>query len=418
MEESIEINFRLDPDGRISLQKEENGQESDHVTLPISFYQPKSTQGSFSRDFDTTKNNNKETQRILDDLLFDAEIADSGLMPRTFWVPATDPSENDPAVRCSFEQLAMDVFHHHVPSNLEYNTETSGAEWWVQIRPSPSVGGRYSMLMDDNDPMTKAGISFHWDKDEDLRILCGGNTYVHPHLSTVTYLTDWGAPTCTMSARIHSLTGEYLVKNAETDTVDGFVCWPKTGKHLSFDGRYLHAAPVDLMRDNEFQDQISFSPDPDSGKNKLLERRHRRVTFLVNVWLNYKPFGVERFPMVEKMSGITLTERARLVLTKENSDGTTEPECVVNLEKEDESMKIFVWPLGNEESQEYIKALIPIERVREGSSQGSNLRLTWTGCAFELPFSKEKFHSPTSEGNEKRDTQDKIAVKKQKIEER
>jgi len=38
----------------------------------------------------------------------------------------------------------------------------------------------------------------------------------------------------------------------------------------------------------------------------ILERRHRRVTFLVNILLNYKPFNVHVFPesMIDKMSKV------------------------------------------------------------------------------------------------------------------
>ena len=38
----------------------------------------------------------------------------------------------------------------------------------------------------------------------------------------------------------------------EQDQVEGFISWPKKGKHLSFDGRYLHAAPHDFMTNELF----------------------------------------------------------------------------------------------------------------------------------------------------------------------
>jgi len=121
-------------------------------------------------------------EKAMNDLLFDCEIADSGLLPRTFWVPAT---ATEP--RCCLEKLALDVFHHHVPSNensnhgnnnnnFYYDPATSGAEWWVQLRPSPPAG-RFAML-DADVGMAKSGVSFHWDKDEDLRLMCGGSMYI------------------------------------------------------------------------------------------------------------------------------------------------------------------------------------------------------------------------------------------------
>jgi len=156
-----------------------------------------------------------ESCEALDDLLFDCEITDCGLLPRTFWVPATAEP------RCYLEKMALEIFHHHVPkspsSNFFYDPDTSGAEWWVQLRPSPPGTGRYSMLAsdDDNDKddMAKSGISFHWDKDEDLRIMCGGSMYIHPHISTVTYLTDLGAPTMVLTKRVDPFTGEYVKVN-------------------------------------------------------------------------------------------------------------------------------------------------------------------------------------------------------------
>ena len=108
--------------------------------------------------------------------------------------------------------MALDIFHHHVPMNHTYDKRNSGAEWWVQIRPktinenqnqTSTVNEGKQAVKDDT---TKNGnhtidddmhsILFHWDKDEELRVLTGGALFVHPHLSTVTYLTDKvGAPT-------------------------------------------------------------------------------------------------------------------------------------------------------------------------------------------------------------------------------
>lgn len=92
---------------------------------------------------------------LYDDLLFDCEIADSGLMPRTFWVPAEETFEP----RCTLEQFARDTFTRYT-EGVSFDPEKSGAEWWVQLRPSPEKAGRYAMHGDN-----EAGICFHWDKD-------------------------------------------------------------------------------------------------------------------------------------------------------------------------------------------------------------------------------------------------------------
>jgi hypothetical protein len=272
-------------------------------------------------DYDVT------ASKIWDELYYDCEICDNGLMPRTFWIGCND------SPRCSLEQIASDIFHYHTQlltangQQQYYNPNKSGAEWWVQIRPSPKNVGRYSMHAtpntksndthnnsNDEVDMTKDGISFHWDKDEELRLVCGGTTYVHPHLSTVTYLTSVGSPTLVTNHRIHNLTGEWIDDTEDNQqSSEAFIAYPYRNKHLSFDGRYLHAAPYDLLfnaNDVSFENTDSNTASSSSSTavtSKQKQRSNRRITFLVNVWLNYIPLKTERFPdtMVDKLSGWT-----------------------------------------------------------------------------------------------------------------
>jgi len=362
-EEEIEVNFRLDGAGRTTTTALSSdapaAAKMDYTTkacstrLRVLPRRPNDAAEHASSPSASSSAIITSESPLYDELLLDCEIADSGLMPRTFWVPAeqatttTTASNNNHtnsfSPRCTLEQMARDIFRHHTAS-VCYDPATSGAEWWVQLRPSPETTGRYAMHDPghaDNDE--RHGISFHWDKDEDLRLLCGGGTtYVHPHLSTVTYLTALGAPTLVAEGfRIHSLTGEWMPapaaadwgndddNNEEEDSAGGgaFISWPRTGKHLSFDGRYLHAAPADLQEPGAFGEQCRVPPPPSKegstttvgvhdGNNNAAEqrrkaaavrqrRRHRRCTFLVNIWLNYKPFNVHPFPdtMIDKMSG-------------------------------------------------------------------------------------------------------------------
>ena len=190
--------------------------------------------------------------------------------------------------RCYLEKMALEIFNHHVPQlssspNFFYDCQTSGAEWWVQLRPSPHGTGRYSMLADPNDDdendMAKSGISFHWDKDEDLRQMCGGSMYIHPHISTVTYLTNLGCPTMVFNKRVDPLSGEHVVNNEDCDATEGFLSWPKRGKHLSFDGRFLHAAPSDLMEAGAFERQCKYiyCDEMDEKTKKSLGRSHSKL---------------------------------------------------------------------------------------------------------------------------------------------
>jgi hypothetical protein len=371
-QEEIEINFRLEHGRTVpQLDARLNVDTAAAATTKID-YSSKTVSTTFRLE---DKPHISGFETIVDELLFDAEISDSGLMPRTFWVPA-----NGFVPRCSFEQIAFDVFEHHT-KGAQYDPSCSGAEWWVQIRPSPEKTGRYAMhasSKDDGDPkdMATEGISFHWDKDEDLRLLCGGNTYVHPHISSVTYLTDIGAPTMVVNARVNNFTGEYIVE----DEMDGFVSWPRANKHLSFDGRYLHAALSDLMCNGSFAAQIAYTiPNDDTRLANKLARQNRRVTFLVNVWLNFHPFNVHTFPetMLDKMSGQKQKERVGLRFHDA-------PDRSVNCLVSTSTATQFTWPLGDCGSGESIVVSMPLDEIRELQNIGGNMQLTWKGNEVQI----------------------------------
>ena len=409
-EEEIEINFRLDANGRTASTKNNDQKEqdsNDNGTSKKAFemqYKPAAVMGQLCFTEGTKVGQVDQSSSLLDELLYDCEITDCGLMPRTFWVPFQGFQP-----RCSLEQMALDVFKFHT-GDADYDPETSGAEWWVQIRPSPEKTGRYSMhdKSDDPDDMAKEGISFHWDKDEDLRLLCGGNTYIHPHISTVSYLTDLGAPTVAFNIRVNNMTGEYITQPkqstaAEKDSdeknkggiIEGFLSWPKFCKHMSFDGRYLHAAPADIMEKGAFQKQIQIPEKESLSKEELtkIQRRKRRVTFLVNVWLNYKPFGVKPFPesMVDKLSGHREGQaKLNLKLQRESQNGNGAENIAIvkdveiigdkardKISQKDVSLEDFEWPLGDCGSEESIEVKVPVGVIREEASKGGSLRLSW-----------------------------------------
>ena len=349
------------------------------------------------------------------------------------------------------EQCAHEIFHKHVPKDLKYDSSTSGAEWWVQIRPSPPAG-RYSMHAtkeeDDEEEethdMAKTGISFHWDKDEDLRLLMGGSMYIHPHLSTVTYMTSFGSPTMALDLRIHPLTGEWIApkgcilslnKNkqssqnnedeqlvpatseksnglAANDTVNAYLSWPERGKHLSFDGRFLHAAPGDLMEPGEFERQIQFNNSTDTKENRLNQRRHRRVTFLVNIWLNYKPFNVNMFPetMLDKLTKVTNPTKSVLF---DNSQEHTIDECpsldaILNDDFESDKLQRYDWPLGACGCGENISLPIPSEKVQNSRIQG-NCKMSWISKQpkYNVHLIKDKFKTSTQDESDDNNNSDK-----------
>ena len=370
----IELQLRFDPDGRTIASEEfyskigeSNKPNNEDVKLDYK-----------SQTIDTLINEETDT-KLLDDILFDCEITDCALLPRTFWC------SSDSQPRCVLERMALEVFKHHA-GDAVYDPATSGAEFWVQIRPSPPAG-RYRLLheddkkkntssKDDDVDLESTGICFHWDKDEDLRLMMGGQVYVHPHISTVTYLSSIGAPTMAINYRVNPLNGEYI--DTPIDDTECFISWPKKGKHLSFDGRYLHAAPSNLMPSGEFEKQTKVRDDlVDEDERKKQMRRQRRVTFLVNVWLNYKPFNVEPFPesMMDKMTKISEDTMTAILLDPSNKN-------VIN-EKKVETLEVndpvtgFKWSMGGTESSEYIKMELPLASIQNELQKGGNIEVKW-----------------------------------------
>ena len=177
----------------------------------------------------------------------------------TFWVGA------DATPKTRIERLALDIFHHHARDAV-YRADCSGAEWWTHV-----------LDVDD------AEIGFHWDRDYDLEADQG--LYIHPHVATVTYLSHDGAPTLVTSHASPLLASEPLT----ADHVDEAVAsWPRLGRHLVFDGRLLHGAPASLA-----------APPPAGGRGKGAARSEaprKRISFLVNVWLNHTPWGAAPMP--------------------------------------------------------------------------------------------------------------------------
>jgi len=57
------------------------------------------------------------------------------------------------------------------------------------------------------------------------------------------------------------------------DICQGWISHPEDAKHIAFSGNLLHGAPRHMSRDNSY-----------------------RVTFLVNIWLNYSPVGLGPLP--------------------------------------------------------------------------------------------------------------------------
>ena len=193
----------------------------------------------------------------------------------TFWIGAGE------APRCALEALALETFRLATEEALaatsgedegageaaRYDPTRSGAEWWTQV-------------IDDRDE-----IGWHWDKDYALE---QSGVNVHPQLGTVTYFCDRGAPTVIVDRPTHVQYDEESGDVGSLGTVsECAVSWPRWGKQITFDGKFLHGAPLAFA-----------ARERESGK---------RVTFLVNIWLNHKPVTAD--PLTdEELESMTLRD--------------------------------------------------------------------------------------------------------------
>ena len=212
----------------------------------------------------------------------------------TYWVGA------DAAPTTAIEQLALDIFEFHTRGHHgTFDAQRSGAEWWTQVVDADRE------------------IGFHWDRDYELQREEG--FCVHPHLATVTYLTDvGGAPTVVLPAA-SPLDATTVAEACSGPIRHAHACWPVRGRHLAFDGRLLHGAPTALApRPPTDATQSEPSARPASGNGSAGGRKGKRkaaggksqakstdgpdgsesttavrVTLLVNIWLNHIPSGAD-----------------------------------------------------------------------------------------------------------------------------
>ena len=176
----------------------------------------------------------------------------------TFWVPAVTKKP-----KTSLEQLALDIFTFHARDAV-FEPSKSGAEWWT-------------LVIDESDV-----VGLHWDRDYDLQADQG--LLLHPMVSTVTYLTTprAAAPTVVLGRPSPLLASESPCGSVPSAAA----CWPALGRHLAFDGKLLHGALPNLTP----------SPTTPTPPAPGAAAARKRVTFLVNVWLNHVPWGAEKLP--------------------------------------------------------------------------------------------------------------------------
>jgi len=220
----------------------------------------------------------------------------------TFFVPCVMKP------RCALEGLAKLIFDQHtqhLPLGI-FKPECSGAEWWTLILEQDENDDE-----EDNDD-----VGMHFDADYGLEEQVK-NLMIHPRLSTVTYLTDVGVPTLVLDEK--SPTNNNTASSLNGNVERSWLSSPSIGKHISFDGRLLHGAPGAFFpaasnpRKQQQQQTQPFDAEIHSTskmnkKSKMTEDKqiiisednsvtfttsNKRITFLVNIWLNHCPLDAE-----------------------------------------------------------------------------------------------------------------------------
>ena len=179
---------------------------------------------------------------------------------QTFWIGAGDTP------RCSLERLALDIFQLHTGvKDCAFDAARSGAEWWCLAMDAES-----------------SQVAWHWDKDYSLE---HSGINISPHLATVTYLSNTGAPTVMMDKPCLT---DYSA-DISGDAHVAFLSRPPFGKHVVFDGRFLHAAPseLSLWDGSESRVQTSVCAGESGAAASAEGQPGQRVSFLVNIWLNW-----------------------------------------------------------------------------------------------------------------------------------
>ena len=189
--------------------------------------------------------------------------------------------------RCLLEQLAGAAFRAHTRDFAgEFDPAASGAEWWA-------------LTIDTDDQ-----VGFHWDKDFALEEASGDNRT--PAVATITYFSEVGAPTLMLEKAPPLRLGDPVDDGLAIERA--WLSYPRPGKHVAFDGRWLHGAPTQLRVPAEPATAAAAAArSPRAGAKRprtsaetlagtTPEPQGRRVSLLVNVWLDHKPGLAERLP--------------------------------------------------------------------------------------------------------------------------
>ncbi|KAL7526798.1 hypothetical protein ACHAXR_001660 [Thalassiosira sp. AJA248-18] len=218
--------------------------------------------------------------------------------------------------RCALEALAQTIFRAHVDSlegcqdssakdakkKLLYDPDRSGAEWWTLVLDTPSdeASPTESDKDDGDDDEEDDEVGMHFDADYGLEEQLP-NYHLHPRVATITYFSDSGVPTLILDKRSPPPSDQEK-KSLDGSIHNAWLSHPCFGKHIAFDGRYLHGAPGEYFP-SVAKKSINTN-EPKAKKMKVEENYNKlsgkRITFLVNIWLNHCP--IESEPLDDELA--------------------------------------------------------------------------------------------------------------------
>ena len=198
-------------------------------------------------------------------------------------------------------------------------------------------------------------------------------------------LTDGGAPTIILDIAPHTDYGK-LPNNRNISKAH--VSFPECGKHIKFDGRLLHAAPSDV-----FYACSPSLPGTRRGGSRsckqLFRPQYTRVSFLVNVWLNWKPFDTEYFPS-DCLHLFKADVNSASSLKFEPSNAVAPVNMAVKKGTATETFKHAFGATGQEHN---LTLNIPVQDIKHAATQATSAGKHGKG-SFTLDFSGVKEQQP------------------------
>lgn len=218
--------------------------------------------------------------------------------------------------RCALEALVHSIFNKHTAAldSTTFLPEQSGAEWWTLVladdddKAAAATANDPPKNNDDDSASTEEEgdeVGLHFDADYGLEAQAP-NLLLHPRLASVTYLTDHGSPTVVLDVPSPP-PNDTEKKSLGGSILTGWLSAPKVGKHMVFDGRLLHGAPSTFFPGQtaaaapaaaSTTSAVAEQQQPPLKKVKLNQQPpapppRKRITLLVNLWLNHCPLDAE-----------------------------------------------------------------------------------------------------------------------------